>query len=166
MLEKMVSALITHAMNIDLEKILIRIVMALVIVYVFILMTCSCRSSKQVAKVETQTEIKADIVEESKTETQYDEYVFVVDSAKEISINELVEITKGKGKEKVKIKEIKVKKATETTETKIEDKSVVKEELKSETKEKQHKRDLWFIIGLVIELIVIVSVVIFIKKIQ
>lgn len=122
---------------IDLEKILVKIVLLLVAILFTVLLFNSCKSQKHIVKTEkdsTATEavkIENHTTDNSKSEEDYTEVVYILDSAQEISVNFADGNTS-----KIKVSQIKVKNSHVSHENKINNKTYATEEKMAEIKEK------------------------------
>lgn len=121
---------------IDLEKILVKIVLCLVTALFIVLLFNSCKTHKDIVKTQidsTATEvvqIESHTTDNSTTQEDYTEIVYVLDSAQEIAVSGNQEQLH------IRIKEIKVKNSHVTSENKINNKIYATEEKTAEIKEK------------------------------
>lgn len=122
---------------IDLEKILVKIVLLLVAILFTVLLFNSCKSHKDIVKTKTDStetesvKIENYTTDNSKSEEDYTEVVYVLDSVQEISVN-FADGNTGK----IKVSQIKVKNSHVTSENKINNKTYATEEKMAEIKEK------------------------------
>lgn len=132
---------------IDLEKTLVKIVLALVAILFIVLLFNSCKSQKNIVKTKTDStatevvKVESHTTDNSKSEEDYTEVTYVLDSVQEFSI---INFDGGKlnyGYDKIKVKAIKVKNSHVTSENKIDNKIYATEEKTAEIKEKSTQID-------------------------
>lgn len=123
----------------DLEKTLVKIVLALVALLFIVLLFNSCKSHKQVVKTQidsTATEavkVESHTTDNSKSEEDYTEITYVLDSGQIVSFSDKF----GNSEQVVlRVSQIKVKNSHVTSENKIDNKTYATEEKKAEIKEK------------------------------
>ena len=123
----------------DLEKILVKIVLALVALLFIVLLFNSCKSHKNIVKTQidsTATEvvqIESHTTDNSKSEEDYTEITYVLDSGQVVSFSDKF----GNSEQVVlKVREIKVKNSHVTHENDIDNKIYATEEKTAEIKEK------------------------------
>ena len=105
----------------DLEKILVKIVLALVAILFVVLLFNSCKSKKSIVSVDTNakteqiTKVNEEKTDKGNIEEDYTEIVYVLDTGQSVAIdNSLFNFQAGKvnyGSALFKVKEIKVKNA-------------------------------------------------------
>lgn len=124
---------------IDLEKILVKIVLALVALLFIVLLFNSCKSHKQVVKTQTDStatevvQIESHTTDNSTTQEDYTEITYVLDSGQIVSFSDKFGNSEQVG---IKIREIKVKNSHVTSENKINNKIYATEEKTAEITEK------------------------------
>lgn len=132
---------ILNITKMDLEKILVKIVLALIAVLFIVLLFNSCKSHKQVVKTETDSTATQVVVvdshttDNSKSEEDYTEVTYVLDSGQTVIVN----FGDGKvnyGSEELKVTQIKVKNSHVSHENDINNKIYATEEKRAEIKEK------------------------------
>ena len=123
----------------DLEKILVKIVLALVALLFIVLLFNSCKTHKQVVKMQTDStatevvKVESHTIDNSTTQEEYTEVTYVLDTTSIINF-EGGKLNYGDGK--IKVSQIKVKNSHVTSENKINNKIYATEEKTSEIKEK------------------------------
>ena len=125
---------------IDLEKILVKIVLVLVTVLFIVLLFNSCKTQKKVVrtntdtKVEQTTKIDTETTDNSKTDEDYTEIVYVLDSA------QVIDVFGNSEQHKIRVSQIKVKTSHVSTQNDIDSKIVAKEEKTSQMAEKTQEK--------------------------
>lgn len=127
----------------DIEKILVKIVLALVALLFIVLLFNSCKATKKVVKTETDSTATQVVVvdshttENSKSEEDYTEITYVLDSGQIVTIgHDLESVTNCN---QLRVSQIKVKNSHVTSENKIDNKIYATEEKTAEIKEKAIK---------------------------
>ena len=122
----------------ELEKILVKIVLALVAALFLVLLFNSCKATKNVVKTEidsaaTQvTVVDSHTTDNSKTEEDYTEVVYVLDSGQSVSFSDMFGNTE---QAPLIVREIKVKNSHVTKENDISNKTYATERKTAEMKE-------------------------------
>lgn len=124
----------------DIEKTLVKIVLALVALLFIVLLFNSCKSHKQVVKTQidsTATEvvqIESHTTDNSKSEEDYTEITYVLDSGQIVTIGHDLETVTNCNQ--LRVSQIKIKNSHVSHENKIDNKIYATEEKTAEIKEK------------------------------
>lgn len=128
----------------DLEKILVKIVLALVAILFVVLLLNSCKSHKNIVKTQTDStstevvQIESHTTDNNTTQEDYTEVTYVLDSGQVVSFSDKF----GNSEQVVlQVREIKVKNSHVTSENKINNKIYATEEKTAEIKEKSTQID-------------------------
>ena len=131
---------ILNITKMDLEKILVKIVLALIAVLFIVLLFNSCKSHKNIVKTQidsTATEVlkvESHTTDNSKTQEDYTEITYVLDSGQIVTIGQSVTNCN-----QLRVSQIKVKNSHVSHENKINNKTYATEEKTAEIKEKATK---------------------------
>lgn len=127
---------ILNITKMDLEKILVKIVLALIAVLFIVLLFNSCKSHKQVVKTETDSTATQVVVvdshttDNSKTQEDYTEITYILDTPQIVKLESVTNCNQ------LQVSQIKVKNSHVTSENKIDNKIYATEEKTEEIKEK------------------------------
>ena len=119
----------------DIEKILVKVVIALVAVLFIVLLFNSCKTHKKIVKIDTDTKTeqttKTDThtTDNSKIEEDYMEVVYVLDSA------QVVDVFGNSEQPLIRVSQIRVKTSHKSEKNDIDNKTFATEEKTSEIKE-------------------------------
>ena len=128
----------------DLEKILVKIVLALVALLFIVLLFNSCKTHKQVVKMQTDStatevvKVESHTIDNSTTQEEYTEVTYVLDTTSIINF-EGGKLNYGDGK--IKVSQIRVKNSHVTRENDINNKIYATDEKTAEIKEKSTQID-------------------------
>ena len=128
----------------DLEKILVKIVLALVALLFIVLLFNSCKTHKQVVKMQTDStatevvKVESHTIDNSTTQEEYTEVTYVLDTTSIINF-EGGKLNYGDGK--IKVSQIMVKNSHVTRENDINNKIYATDEKTAEIKEKSTQID-------------------------
>ena len=128
----------------DLEKILVKIVLALVALLFIVLLFNSCKTHKQVVKMQTDStatevvKVESHTIDNSKSEEDYTEVTYILDTTSIINF-EGGKLNYGDGK--IKVSQIRVKNSHVTRENDINNKIYATDEKTAEIKEKSTQID-------------------------
>ena len=128
----------------DLEKILVKIVLALVALLFIVLLFNSCKTHKQVVKMQTDStatevvKVESHTIDNSTTQEEYTEVTYVLDTTSIINF-EGGKLNYGDGK--IKVSRIRVKNSHVTRENDINNKIYATDEKTAEIKEKSTQID-------------------------
>lgn len=127
---------------IDLEKILVKIVLLLVMALFIVLLFNSCKSHKDIVKTQTDStatevvKVESHTTDNSTTQEDYTEITYVLDSGQIVTIGQSVTNCN-----QLRVSQIKVKNSHVTSENKIDNKIYATEEKTAEIKEKSTQID-------------------------